>query len=204
MTWHLNRIMWPVHNLGLGRRVGVWVQGCSLACPGCVSESLWPAGGGSDTDVRRLAEWVVGQPDVDGVTVTGGEPFEQYAPLVAFAAYAKRLRPGLHVQVYSGFYLREIERRHPDRAYARVLDVLVDGRYVRQLHEDRNVRGSANQTHYRFEDGAPVPFEPPSPASVSVGVAATGDVYLAGIPRAGDLAHITARLAEAGRPIAFE
>ena len=204
MTWHLNRIMWPVHNLGPGRRVGVWVQGCSLACPGCVSASLWPTEGGSDVDVRQLAEWVAAQPDVDGVTVTGGEPFEQYAPLVAFGTYAKRLRPELHVQVYSGFYLREIERRHADRAYTRALDVLVDGRYVRQLHEDRNTRGSTNQTHYRFEGDEAVSFEPDAPTAVSVGVATTGDVYLAGIPRSGDLAHVSTRLAEAGRPIAFE
>ena len=125
-------------------------------------------------------------------------------PFVAFAAYAKRLRPRLHVQVYTGFYLHEIARRYPDCAYAHVVDVLVDGRYVRQLHENRNVRGSTNQTHYRFEDGEAVPFEPASPVSVSVGVAATGDVYLAGIPQSGDLDHVAARLAETGRTITFE
>ena len=39
----VNRLHWPVTVLGPGRRVGIWMQGCSIGCPGCVSRDTWPA-----------------------------------------------------------------------------------------------------------------------------------------------------------------
>ena len=41
----LNRLHWPVTVLGPGRRVGIWMQGCSIGCRGCVSRDTWPAPG---------------------------------------------------------------------------------------------------------------------------------------------------------------
>lgn len=47
MNWRLNKIQYPVYNLGPGRRVGIWVQGCDLGCEGCVNQTLWGRGAGA-------------------------------------------------------------------------------------------------------------------------------------------------------------
>ena len=52
----LNRLHWPVTVLGPGRRVGIWMQGCSIGCRGCVSRDTWPAHGepGATGDVISI------------------------------------------------------------------------------------------------------------------------------------------------------
>ena len=37
----LNKAHYPVTALGPGRRIGLWLQGCALACPGCISQDSW-------------------------------------------------------------------------------------------------------------------------------------------------------------------
>lgn len=82
----LSRVMAPVRTLGPGRRVAVWVQGCTLACPGCASADTWdPAAGvGTEVDslVAELAATVVAQ-DLDGLVITGGEPLQQHEAVLA-------------------------------------------------------------------------------------------------------------------------
>ena len=34
MNWQLNKIQYPLYNLGVGKRIGIWVKGCTLACDG--------------------------------------------------------------------------------------------------------------------------------------------------------------------------
>ena len=58
----VNRLHWPVTVLGPGRRVGIWMQGCSIGCPGCVSRDTWPAlgegaaGEGSPGDIISVGD----------------------------------------------------------------------------------------------------------------------------------------------------
>lgn len=54
LTVRVARIMAPITVLGPGSRVGLWVQGCALACPGCASRDTWDPGGGHAVDVSRL------------------------------------------------------------------------------------------------------------------------------------------------------
>ncbi len=72
----LSRVHYPVTTLGPGRRLAVWFQGCSIRCPGCVSMDTWAPG--RRRDGRAVLE--PGRPpsrNADGLTVTGGEPFDQ-------------------------------------------------------------------------------------------------------------------------------
>jgi anaerobic ribonucleoside-triphosphate reductase activating protein len=198
MNWRLNKIQYPVYNLGPGRRVGVWVQGCDLGCRGCVNQTLWDARGGRDVAVVDLFNWLLSLGDgYDGVTVSGGEPFQQYAPLIAFLHLVKT-RTAHDTYCFTGYYLRELEEMFPDRLFARYLDYLVDGRYVAALHEDWNVKGSSNQTLYQFEGGEARAVEAVPTGRWSVRVTEDQHVYMAGVPRKGDLDAVCARLAEAG------
>jgi anaerobic ribonucleoside-triphosphate reductase activating protein len=139
---------------GPGRRLALWVAGCSLRCPGCCNPHLFDERGGTPTPVDELvARATAAQAGgVEGVTLLGGEPFEQ-AP--ALAAVAEGVRAaGLTVMVFSGYTLAELHGRPDAAALLAATDLLVDGRYDRTRPEPappvgRRWIGSANQTiHY--------------------------------------------------------
>lgn len=199
MNWRLNKIQHPIYNLGPGRRIGIWVQGCTLACAGCVNQTLWSAEGGASVAVADVFNWLVSRADeFDGVTISGGEPFEQYEPLIAFLHLVKQ-KTALDVYCFSGFYLEELNERFPDRLFYRYLDYLVDGRYVAGRHENRNAKGSSNQTLYRFADGvARLQAEDFSVNQWSLRVGENETIYMAGIPKKSDLNLISRQLAKVG------
>ena len=76
--------------LGPGLRAVVWVQGCPLRCKGCISPA-W-----TESRVARLvspqelaAEVISNNPTIEGITISGGEPFLQPLGLAAFLSYSK-------------------------------------------------------------------------------------------------------------------
>ena len=72
----LSRIHYPVRTLGPGARIGVWFQGCAIRCPGCVSMDTW-AVGQHVTTLDEVKEGLLPFLASDGVTISGGEPFDQ-------------------------------------------------------------------------------------------------------------------------------
>jgi anaerobic ribonucleoside-triphosphate reductase activating protein len=125
---------------GPGTRAVVWVQGCTLGCPGCFNPATHPDGGGGEMEVEAIARELRALP-VDGVTVSGGEPFEQPEALLALVTALA----GTSIIVFSGFTRGEIERQPLGPAILARIDVLVDGRYVERRRVARGLRGSANQ-----------------------------------------------------------
>lgn len=124
---------------GPGVRTVIWVQGCSLGCPGCFNPATHPAGG-QGIEVEALAREVRAAA-ADGLTVSGGEPFEQPEALLALVTALA----GTSIIVFSGFTRAEIERQELGPAILARIDVLVDGRYVEKRRLARGLRGSSNQ-----------------------------------------------------------
>ena len=140
---------------GPGRRWALWVQGCTIRCPGCCNPEMFVRDGGDEMSIDALVERMraAKAKGVEGISVLGGEPFEQAARVAAVAAAARAL--GLTVMVYSGYRLDELRNRGDDAAQLLgEIDLLVDGRYDRDLPEPpppvgRRWLGSTNQTmHY--------------------------------------------------------
>ena len=81
---HVAKVHVPVTALGPGRRVGIWLQGCSIGCRECVSQDTWPSSIG-ETSVAALLPGVTAALRADatltGVTISGGEPLEQAVAL---------------------------------------------------------------------------------------------------------------------------
>lgn len=132
---------------GPGRRFAVWVQGCTLRCPGCCNPELFAHGkGGRLVEPGALAREVLETPDVEGLSVLGGEPLEQAGPLAELCRAVQA--GGLSVMVYSGYTLEELRARqdaHVD-AVLSATDLLLDGRYEANLPEPRRRWvGSSNQ-----------------------------------------------------------
>jgi anaerobic ribonucleoside-triphosphate reductase activating protein len=141
---------------GPGRRFALWVQGCSLRCPGCCNPEMFASDKGRLADSAELAAEALAVPGLEGVSLLGGEPTEQAE---ALADFAERVRAGgLSVMLYSGYTLAELRARGP--AVARLLgavDLLVDGRFEQARPEtQRRWIGSANQQlHFLSERYTP-------------------------------------------------
>lgn len=134
---------------GPGRRFAVWVQGCSLACPGCCNPELFAADGGETVAVATLADELAAARTVhaiEGLTVLGGEPSEQAEAVAALCRAAREL--GLGTLVFTGRTLAELQRRPEAAALLGAVDSLVDGRFDARRREPPRGRrwiGSTNQ-----------------------------------------------------------
>ena len=133
--------------LGPGRRYALWVQGCPFHCPGCLAPDSLPFDAGERFPVARLANEILAVPGLEGVTISGGEPFAQAPALVALL---DRIRPaGLGIIVYTGYTLAALRRRARRDAATRDLleriDLLIDGPYMARRDDGGSLRGSANQ-----------------------------------------------------------
>jgi anaerobic ribonucleoside-triphosphate reductase activating protein len=205
-TLFLSRLHFPITALGPGRRIGIWFQGCSLHCHGCISADTWKPGRGRTTVAGALGairHWI---PDADGVTISGGEPFEQPSALVALLNAIREDFRG-DILVYSGFELNEIEGvlRQADG----LIDALITGPYRHDRAQTLPLRGSDNQTlHYltglgrlRF-GGLNAPSGNAAPVLDAM-FDKDGTVWFAGIPRQGDFERLQASLRAGGHSVAI-
>jgi anaerobic ribonucleoside-triphosphate reductase activating protein len=173
---------------GPGARYALWVQGCSIRCPGCCNPHLFAAGSGEVVAVDSLlAEIGAARPAIEGVTFLGGEPFEQAQALARVATGSRGL--GLSVMVFSGYTLEELRARADGGAAVllRATDVLVDGRYDASLPErSRLWAGSRNQRfHYLTDRYGPEierPTEGASLRQVEVRIETDGRIRANGWP----------------------
>ena len=133
--------------LGPGIRSVVWVQGCPLHCRGCIAPDWIPQRQARLVRPDQLAAELLAEPDVSGLTLSGGEPMLQAAPLAAMVLAARRQRD-VNVICFSGYTLGELRDRPPVPGVAALLDqvdVLIDGPYREAADDDRGLRGSSNQ-----------------------------------------------------------
>jgi anaerobic ribonucleoside-triphosphate reductase activating protein len=132
---------------GPGIRFAIFVQGCAHNCEGCHNPGALPFKGGGAVTVDDLWRRIKGNPLISGITLSGGEPFEQPEPLLELARRARA--QGLNVWVYSGYRYEELLAGTPSDSARELLaacDVLVDGRYIAaQASYALKWRGSANQ-----------------------------------------------------------
>jgi anaerobic ribonucleoside-triphosphate reductase activating protein len=131
---------------GPGFRCTVFVQGCALGCPGCHNEALQNFAGGRTASVDDVAGAYFANPLLDGVTLSGGEPFAQAEACAALARAARQR--GLGVFCYSGMTFEKLAGagRADWLDLLGQLDVLVDGPYVAALRDLTLLwRGSSNQ-----------------------------------------------------------
>ena len=160
---------------GPGARFVVWLQGCTLGCPGCFNPATHAQGG----TARTVDELIAQIPDdVEGISLSGGEPLQQAAGAAALLAAAHAR--GLSTLVFSGYRLAEIEQLPGGPAVLAATDVLIDDRYVASERLARGLRGSANQRvhlltrRYTLADVEATPV-----AEIRIGP--TGEVVLTGV-----------------------
>ncbi len=151
MSLTIHTIRHHQHHDGPGPRSVAWVSGCTLQCPGCINSHLWERHSENVTTVEAvLAALEPGRLGGDvGVTVVGGEPFEQEdlgALCAAIAARWPRVPGFPRLIVFTGYTLAQLRLNANVLTVLAHIDILVDGRYIAALASpDLGYRGSSNQ-----------------------------------------------------------
>ncbi|TVL99017.1 MAG: hypothetical protein CV087_19680 [Candidatus Brocadia sp. WS118] len=137
--------------LGPGNRFAVWVQGCPFNCKGCIATEWIPFKKAQAVEVSDLAQAIISRGDVDGITLSGGEPMMQAGRLALLLRLVREQRPELNVIVFSGFTLKQLVWDEAKELIGHC-DLLIDGQYVAHLNDGNGLRGSSNQQFHFLTD----------------------------------------------------
>lgn len=133
---------------GKGLRKVFFSQGCSHHCEGCFNQHTWEFAGGRMFDMDELVQKVKDEPFLDGVTFSGGDPFQQADK---FAYLAKKLHEAnINIWAYTGYTFEELMKLAQTNHYIKQMinnvDVIVDGRFMKdKMSENLKYCGSLNQ-----------------------------------------------------------
>jgi len=132
--------------LGPGNRFAIWTQGCNRRCPGCVSPDSRDTESGEEWDTGVLAGIINKTAGIEGITISGGEPFLQAQALCNIIELVRNNRD-LGVIVYTGNNYTEL--KESEDIYIKKLleytDLLIDGAYQEEYNDGKSLRGSSNQ-----------------------------------------------------------
>ncbi|MDD6145193.1 MAG: anaerobic ribonucleoside-triphosphate reductase activating protein [Malacoplasma sp.] len=133
---------------GKGLRKVFFSQGCSHHCEGCFNQHTWEFAGGRMFDMDELVQKVKDEPFLDGVTFSGGDPFQQADK---FAYLAKKLHEAnINIWAYTGYTFEELMKLAQTNPHIKQMinnvDVIVDGRFMKdKMSENLKYCGSSNQ-----------------------------------------------------------
>lgn len=171
--------------LGPGERTAIWFQGCNRNCKGCMSPTSRPLDGGKLIDSDLIINEVLSEDNIEGITISGGEPFLQIEGLYYIL---KKIRENsvLGIIIYTGFMLDQLIKMKNikvDEIVSNLSDLIIDGEYVDELNDGIALRGSSNQKlnfiTERYKDFVGMYNEPHRNAEV---IATEADMFLVGIP----------------------
>lgn len=129
---------------GPGLRLAIFTQGCPHHCPHCHNPQSHDFEGGEVRSTEELLNIARENPLLDGITLSGGEPFCQPEACAELARGAHEA--GLNVWCYTGYLYEELLERPEWKVLLQNIDVLVDGPFIwAEKTLDRRFRGSANQ-----------------------------------------------------------
>jgi anaerobic ribonucleoside-triphosphate reductase activating protein len=199
----LSRIHFPVSSLGPGKRIGIWFQGCSLRCPGCISTDTWARVTANATVADVLAICASFGDAAEGVTITGGEPSEQPAALVALLQGLSEILPTeADILLYSG---RSVDELTPlVNQLAGLVDALISEPFIEHENQTRPLMGSDNQQLHLLTPLGERRFRPywrlrdARDDALDFMADDEGRIWMAGIPRRGDMERLRGLVADEG------
>lgn len=137
---------------GPGIRFVVFTQGCNHLCEGCHNPLSWDTNGGMTVKTKTLAEVIKRHNKIDGITLSGGEPFDQQEACVELL---KLLPDHLNIWIYTGYLYEEIKGSE----LAKMADFIVDGEFERDRLVTGWWGGSSNQRLIDVKKGNIMSYE---------------------------------------------
>ncbi len=151
---YVKRVCYPIQVLGPGKRLGIWVAGCNKRCSGCMSPELQTTEGSKNISVEEIKRMFAKITErIDGVTISGGEPFLQAEELHELVHYIKQYVTD-DIIIFSGYKIDELKQMNSDfvNEILESISVLIDGEYVDELNDGVGIRGSSNQKVHIFRE----------------------------------------------------
>lgn len=144
----IDRILYPITSLGPGKRIGIWTLGCLKKCPKCANPELRSFDKSKDLPIKSL-DAIISFIDfsiIDGITISGGEPFCQSEDLLELLVLLYRKKKD--ILVFTGYTFDELN--FSDNPYIRecfrYIGVLVTGEYIDELNDNHTpLLASTNQ-----------------------------------------------------------
>jgi len=136
---------------GPGDRFVIWTQGCRKMCKNCYNPETWSHYRNNLIDIDLLVEEIKNS-SISGVTISGGDPFEQPEELFYLLGEIKQLDLSDGVIVFSGYTIDEIRVREELRKSLDYIDVLIDGLYIDEKRITNGLAGSSNQEFHFLTD----------------------------------------------------
>ena len=140
---------------GEGLRYSLYFAGCSHACPSCHNEYSWnPKHGNVLTydKLEEIAKEINENTLLDGITISGGDPLFNPADMLKVLKFLKE-KTKKNIWLYTGYTLEQVREDELRRRCLEYVDVLVDGRFVKELYDPNlKFRGSSNQRIIKKED----------------------------------------------------
>nr|ELR5221081.1 radical SAM protein [Providencia rettgeri]ELR5224608.1 radical SAM protein [Providencia rettgeri] len=193
MNISISRIHFPIMALGPGKRIGIWFQGCSLRCKGCLSPDTWQVKDNNITVeqlLEQITEWL---PLADGITISGGEPFEQPEALFSLVRGLKQ-RTDADILVYSGYQWEHIGESVSQMAP--YIDALISEPFKVALPQTQMLKGSDNQRLHMLTPLGRTRFIAYQRATtledkvLDLAFDETGRLFLAGVPERDDMLRL--------------
>lgn len=133
---------------GPGIRIVVFTQGCKHSCPGCQNPDTHDMRGGHEESIDNIINIMDSNPLISGLTLSGGDPFEQAAECFQLIQKTKLKHPNYDIWTYTGYTYEQI-LNSGNFDWMHLLentDVLVDGPFIQEEKSyDLKFRGSRNQ-----------------------------------------------------------
>ena len=140
---------------GEGLRYSLYFAGCSHACPSCHNEYSWnPKHGNVLTydKLEEIAKEINENTLLDGIAISGGDPLFNPADMLKVLKFLKE-KTKKNIWLYTGYTLEQVLEDELRRKCLEHVDVLVDGRFVKELYDPNlKFRGSSNQRIIKKED----------------------------------------------------
>ncbi|ACM61749.1 anaerobic ribonucleoside-triphosphate reductase activating protein [Caldicellulosiruptor bescii] len=141
----VNIIHYPVYTLGPGKRVGIWLQGCSIRCKGCMSSHTWEFDKNRAIKIEQVTN-ILKSFGCKRLTISGGEPFDQHVPLQILLSSIRDFFDD--ILVYTGYTYEYLLNKHKN--ILKLIDAIVDSPFIKGLESELIWKGSENQRFFLF------------------------------------------------------
>ena len=132
----IDRILYPITSLGPGKRMAMWTIGCDRHCENCANKELWNENPRKNISVNAAFRFIKNislNYQIDGFTITGGEPLRQDRELFELIKLMNRITND--IIMYTGYLLKDISKTTMDFLRENI-SLLIDGPYIADLNDN--------------------------------------------------------------------
>lgn len=126
--------------------VSLWMQGCEHRCEGCHNQETWSFNDGIEFTLETIDK-IIKTLTKDNIhkdlSILGGESLSpnKIEMITLLVKKVKEVNDNIKIWIWTGYMFEDIKNLD----LINYIDVLIDGRYIKDLHNPTRYKGSENQ-----------------------------------------------------------